>query len=341
MKRIQFTKGLFIVGAFLLGAFCRGSGEKIYVIKASLSQNPQEPQVRAVELFKEIVEEKSRGKVKVEIYPNNQLGNQRDVVEGIQLGTVQMSNIASVMAGFVRELNIFELPFLFENREHFYAVLDSEIGTSLRPAFRKRGFHLLGYFDAGVRHIMTVDKPLNAMADLEGLKVRTMENPLHLAAFKAFGANPMPMAYGELYTALEQRVIDGAEAANTNYLSKKLYEPAPYWAQVGWIHLVEYVIMSRYFYERMPVAYKKIIDEAATVMIHKEREWYSENEERALRSLTQERVKITYPDRKPFIEASQEVYREWAEKVGGMNLIERIIRFDYKHDTKPVKERGR
>ncbi|MEE8605336.1 MAG: TRAP transporter substrate-binding protein [Candidatus Aminicenantaceae bacterium] len=341
MKIIQIIKGLVIAGVLIFGLSCKSGGEKIYVIKASLSQNPQEPQVRAVELFKQIVEEKTAGKVRVEIYPNNQLGNQRDVVEGIQLGTVQMSNCASVLAGFVRELNIFELPFLFENRDHFYAVLDSAIGESLRPAFEKRGFHLLGYFDAGIRHVMTVDKPVNAIEDLKGLKIRTMENPLHLEAFKAFGANPMPMAYGELYTALEQHVIDGAEAANTNYFSKKFYEPAPNWAQVGWIHLIETVIMSRYFYERLPLEYKKIIDETAFLMIRKERQWYAESEEKALLQLVEEGVKITYPDRTPFAEASQKVYKEWAEKVGGMDLIERIIHFDYSQNKNSAEEKGR
>jgi len=128
-----------------------------------------------------------------------------------------MCNAAGVMANFVPELNIFELPCLFENREHFYAVLDSEIGESLRPAFEQKGFHLLGYFDCGVRHLMTINEPVNSIDDLNGKKIRTMENPAHLAAFKIFGANPMPLAYGELYTALEQKVIDGAEAANTNY----------------------------------------------------------------------------------------------------------------------------
>ncbi len=341
MKIIQIIKGLVIAGVLIFGLSCKSGGEKIYVIKASLSQNPQEPQVRAVELFKQIIEEKTAGKVRVEIYPNNQLGNQRDVVEGIQLGTVQMSNCASVLAGFVRELNIFELPFLFENRDHFYAVLDSAIGESLRPAFEKRGFHLLGYFDAGIRHVMTVDKPVNAIEDLKGLKIRTMENPLHLEAFKAFGANPMPMAYGELYTALEQHVIDGAEAANTNYFSKKFYEPAPNWAQVGWIHLIETVIMSRYFYERLPLEYKKIIDETAFLMIRKERQWYAESEEKALLQLVEEGVKITYPDRTPFAEASQKVYKEWAEKVGGMDLIERIIHFDYSQNKNSAEEKGR
>ncbi len=341
MKLPLILKGLVLVLIVTLCVLCKRGGERVHVIKASLSQNPQEPQVRAVELFKRIVEEKSEGKVKVEIYPNNQLGNQRDVVEGIQLGTIQMSNIASVLAGFVPELNIFELPFLFENKDHFYAVLDSKIGDSLEPAFEKRGFHLLGYFDAGVRHVMTVDGPVHSIRDLKGLKIRTMENPLHLAAFKAFGANPMPMAYGELYTALEQHVIDGAEAANTNYLSKKFYEPAPQWAMVGWIHLIETVIMSRYFYDRLPLEHQKIIDEAALEMIQKERQWYSESEDEALLQLVEEGVKVTRPDRRPFVKASQKVYKEWADRVGGMDLIERIIRFDYSQNDYPAKEKGK
>lgn len=328
MTLIKIIKTGALIFCLCAGFACQGGGEKNYVIKASFSQNPQEPQVRAGTLFKEIIEEKTGGRIEVRIYPNNQLGNQRDVVEGIQLGTVEMSNIASVMAGFVREVNLFELPFLFENKAHFYAVLDSEIGKSLQPAFAERGFHLLGFFDAGVRHIMTVNKEVNSMADMQGLKIRTMENPLHLEAFKAFGANPMPMAYGELYTALEQGVIDGAEAANTNYLSKKFYEPAPFWAQVGWIHLIEYVVMSRVFYEKLPDAFQQIVDEAAAEMIEKERQWYSEAEERALEVLKEEGVVITYPDRQEFREASRKVYREWADKVGGMDLIDRIITYD-------------
>jgi tripartite ATP-independent transporter DctP family solute receptor len=325
----------YLLLSLLLFVWIGCGGEKGYVIKFSLPQNPEEPQIQAVELFKQIVEERTAGEVRVQIYPNNQLGNQRDVTEGIQLGTIEMSNIASVMASFVPEVNIFELPFLFENRDHFYAVLDSDIGEALKPSFARRGFHYFGCFDAGVRHIMTVDKPLHSAADLEGLKIRTMENPLHLAAFKAFGANPLPMAYGELYTALEQKVIDGAEAAHTNYFSKKFYEAAPYWAQVGWIHLVEYVVMSRYFYERLPEEYRSIIDEAALRMIAHERMGYRTNDEITLQKLVAAGVQLTYPDKDRFLEASQEVYKEWAEKVGGMELIERIRRFNY---TSPAKE---
>jgi len=318
----------------ILGMSC-GANERAFVIKVSLPQNPEEPQIKAVEYFRQVVEEKTAGGVRVQIYPNNQLGNQRDVTEGIQLGTIEMSNVASVMASFVPEVNIFELPFLFENREHFYAVLDSEIGESLRSSFARRGFHYFGCFDAGVRHIMTVNKPLHTAADLVGLKIRTMENPLHLAAFKAFGANPLPMAYGELYTALEQKVIDGAEAANTNYFSKKFFEPAPYWAQIGWIHLVEYVVMSLYFYERLPDEYRMIIDDAAQQMIALERVGYRTADEETLQKLVDAGVQLTYPDKDKFLEASQQVYKDWAEKVGGMELIERIRRFEY---TSRIKE---
>lgn len=306
-----------------------GHRDGLMIIKFALSQNPGEPQVRAAVIFKRIVEQETAGRVRVDLYPNNQLGNQRDVIEGIQLGTVEMSNVASVLAAFVKEVNLFELPFLFDNRKHFHAVLDSEIGEGLQPFLARRGFHLLGYFDAGVRHIMTTDRPIDGLADLQGLKIRTMENPLHLATFKALGANPLPMAYGELYTALEQGVIDGAEAANTNYLSKRFYEPARNWAQVGWIHLVEYVVMSRVFYDRLPEDFRRIVDKAAAEMIARERQWYYEADSAALEELAAAGVQITHPDRTPFRQAARQVYIEWAERVGGMPLIERILNYAY------------
>jgi tripartite ATP-independent transporter DctP family solute receptor len=327
---------ILLLGMIVLGIACQSESEKTYLIKIGQGQTPGEPQIKAMELFKEIVENKTAGRLRVEVYPNNQLGNQRDVTEGIQLGTIQMASISSPMAGFVPESNLFELPFLFENRDHFYAVLDSEIGEGLKPAFARRGFYLLGYFDVGVRHIMTVNQPIHSFDDMGGLKIRTMENPVHLDAFRAFGANPIPMAYGEVYTALEQGVIDGAEAANTNYYAKKFFEPAPYWAQVGWIHLVEYVIVSRYFFERLPDEYKKVIEEVAQTMITKERQWYSANDIKFLENLKEKGVHVTYPERGPFREASRMVYQTWADKVGGMDLINKILNFDYQS----IKEGG-
>ena len=302
-----------------------GSGEDVVVLKAALSQNPSEPQVRAVELFADQVWEGTEGRVRVQVYPNNQLGNQRDVVEGLQMGSVELANIASVMASFVPETNLFELPFLFDGPGHFDRVMDSEIGQSLAPAFEAKGLHLLGYFDVGERHIMTTDRPVEGLDDLAGLKIRTMENRLHLATFKAFGANPLPMAYGELYTALEQGVIDGAEAADPNYFAKRFYEPAPFWSRVGWIRLIEYVVMSRSFYDGLTAEDRRAIDRAARAMISNERSWYRAEADSALERLREAGVTIITPDRGPFRDAARSLYEEWADRVGGIEIIETIL----------------
>ena len=314
----------FAAALALLTVGC-SSGEPVTVIKAALSQNPSEPQVRAVELFAELVTEGTEGRLSVQIYPSNQLGNQRDVVEGLQMGSVELANIASVMASFVPETNLFELPFLFDGPDHFDAVMDSRIGLSLAPAFERRGLHLLGYFDVGERHIMTTEHPVETLEDLSGLKIRTMENRLHLATFKAFGANPLPMAYGELYTALEQGVIDGAEAADPNYFAKRFYEPAPYWVRVGWIRLVEYVVMGRSFYEALSADDRVVIDRAARTMIVQQRAWYRAEADAALEQLREVGVTISSPDRGPFRAAARGVHEEWADRVGGMERIEAIL----------------
>lgn len=325
MRAARWAAGrVFAAVVSLLTAGC-GSGEPVTVIKAALSQNPSEPQVRAVELFSDLVAEGTDGRVVVQVYPSNQLGNQRDVVEGLQMGSVEMANIASVMASFVPETNLFELPFLFDGPEHFDAVMDSEIGQRLVPDFERRGLHLLGYFDVGERHIMTTDHPIETLEDLSGLKIRTMENRLHLATFEAFGANPLPMAYGELYTALEQGVIDGAEAADPNYFAKRFYEPAPYWVRVGWIRLVEYVVMGRSFYEALSADDRAVIDRAARTMIVQQREWYRAEADDALERLREAGVTISTPDREPFRAAARGVYEEWADRVGGIERIEAIL----------------
>jgi len=314
---------LCLVALTLFGC---GPRDQEIIIKAALSQNPGEPQVVAMQSFKRSIESRTSGRISVRLYPNNQLGNQRDVVEGLQIGSIEVSNIASVMSAFVPETNLFELPFLFDSPAHFDSVLDGAIGQSLQPAFERRGLHLLGYFDAGERHIMTTSRPVQTLEDMRGLKIRTMENPLHLAAFRAFGANPLPMAYGELYTALEQGVIDGGEAADPNYYSKRFYEPAPFWARIGWIRLLEYVIMSRSFYEGLSEGDRLIIDAAAREMILEQRALYRAEADSALAKLQEAGVRVSYPDREQFREAARAVYTDWADRVGGMALVEDIVR---------------
>ncbi|MCK5608136.1 TRAP transporter substrate-binding protein [Candidatus Pacearchaeota archaeon] len=304
--------------------------EDVFIMKIDSAAPLEEPGSQALLRYAELVNERSEGRIRAILYPAGALGMNRDVTEGLQLGTIEVQMASnSPLAVFVPSLNIFELPFLFENNEHMFAVLDSEIGRSYIPDLEKHGFHLLGYFTYGVRHIMTTRRSVGSIEDLKGLKIRTMESPVHLDAFKAFGANPLPMAYNELFVALQTGMIDGAEAANSNYYSKRFFEVAPNWAQVGWIRLVAPIIMGKKFYDKLPPDLQKIVDESLQELVDYERNLYTEVDEQRLEQLKAAGVKITYPDRVPFIEASKKVYDKWADKVGGSEKIQAIVDFEY------------
>lgn len=299
------------------------------IIKFSLSQAASEPAPLAAQAFAEELAELSGGSIVVEVYPDNQLGSERDVIEGLQLHTVEMVDPANaVVTNFIPELSIFELPMLFENKEHVYAVLD-DIGMTYAELCEAQGFKLLGWFDMGSRHIMTVKKPINSIEDLHGLKIRTQEAAGNMAGFTAFGAAPTPMAYNELYTALESGVLDGAEAANTNYYLKAFYEVAPNWAICGWLECVNPVLMDLEFWNNLTAEEQRWVQEAADNMIQLEREEYAKSEEVYLEELKKAGVNITYPDIAPFKEASKKAWEEFADIVGGMDKIEAVVNYEY------------
>jgi len=282
------------------------------VIKAGHSAAATEPYHTGFEYFKKRVEELTKGKVEVQLFPNRTLGNERDMIEGLLLGTVHVTVPSNaVMAGFVPETKVFDLPFLFRDRTHMYSVMDGPVGADLGDRMRAKGFRLLSYYEAGIRHIMTNKKSLTKLDDLKGLKIRTMENPVHLDAFRAMGASPLPMAYGEVYTALQQGVIDGAEAANTNYEAQKFYEVAPNWAMVAWTTLVADMIMGEKFFQSLPADVQKAVVQAAQESARVEREAYAKSEDVALATLKAKGVKITTPDPEPFRKASQSVYAKF------------------------------
>jgi len=303
-------------------------GFKVRTITVGVSTIPGEPPTVAMRKFAELVEERTNGKIKVVVHDSGALGMDRDLIEGVQLGTVQMHMAAnSPLAAFVPELMVFEMPFLFRDFEHFDSMLDSDLAWSYAPALEEQGFHLLGFLSYGVRHIMTTEKAINSMADMKGLKIRTMENAAHLDAYRAFGASPLPLSYSELYPSLETGVIDGAEAANSNYWGHKFYEVAPNWTQVSWLHLVAPLILNKSFYDSLPPDLQKILDDTGKEIATFERKLYNDRDAELLSQLEEKGAKITYPDREPFEKAAQTVYEKWADKVGGADKIQAIANF--------------
>ena len=282
--------------------------EKI-VLRAGHPANADEPYHLGLVEMARIVKEKSNGRVEIQIYPAMQLGSEKAMIEGLLLGTMDIVVTANgSLTNFVPQLGILDLPFLFRNRNHMYRVMDGAVGQEFKKSMEERGFHLLGFYDAGVRHIMTSNKPINAYEDLQGLKIRTMPVPAHIASFNAFGANAVAVDYGELYGGLQTGLIDGAEAANTNYNLKKFYEVAPHWAQIGWVILAADAIMSQKRFHSLPPDIQDILTEAGRQSAVLERQAYADSDNSLLSVLQSKGVKVTYPDPAPFREASNEVY---------------------------------
>lgn len=301
------------------------SQERELVIKASSSSAVNEPTVKALQLFGEEVAARTAGRIRVEVYPNNGLGNEREVVELTILGAVELTCPSNApLATFVPELMVFDLPYLFRNRDHMYEVLDGPLGQGFADPLRRRGLRLLGYFDLGLRHLMTRDRVVQGLPDMAGLKIRTMENSLHLEAFQSFGASPLPMAYGEVYTALEQGVIDGADAARSNFFAKRFYEVAPHWAEIGWMYLVAPLVMNDRFYNSLSAEDQEAVRQAARGAIQWERSEYQRQEREALERLLEAGVQLTRPDRSDFMEAARAVWSGSSNHVD-MDLVDSIV----------------
>ena len=263
------------------------------ILKAGHTANPDEPYHKGMLELKRIVEKETNGEVEIQIFPNGQLGSEKEMIEGLKLGTVDITSPSNGnLTNFVPELGIFDLPFLFRDRPHMYKAMDGAPGKKLSKAMSKKGFRLLGFYEAGVRHIMTTKKPINSIDDIKGLKIRTMGVPAHVSSFNAFGAKATPMAYAELYGALQQNVVDGAEAANTNYNSKKFYEVAPHWAQIGWTALVADLIMSEKKFKSLPKNVQKALLKGGLASAAVERKAYADSDNSLLDKLKARGVKV-------------------------------------------------
>ncbi|MEO1204605.1 MAG: TRAP transporter substrate-binding protein, partial [Pseudomonadota bacterium] len=183
----------------------------------------------------------------------------------------------------------------------------------------------LAFYEAGVRHIMTSERPVHSIDDLAGLKMRTMQVPAHIASFNAFGANAVAVDYSELYGGLQTGLVDGAEAANTNYSNKKFYEVAPYWAQLGWVMLTADVLMSSERFDALPADVQTILEDASIRSARYERRLYADSDNSLLETLEARGVIVTYPDPAPFRDASTEVYEAFITNDADRALLEAIL----------------
>lgn len=238
-----------------------------HVISAGDTQN------QAYEYFAELVNERSDGRITVEVYPDSQLGGEREMIEAVQAGNLEMTAPSvGVLANFDDSLQVFDFPFIFEDATTAYEVLDSEIGTDLLSGIEESGLTSLGWGENGFRNLAMVNDTVILPEDMKGQKLRTMQVPMHIAYWESIGAAPTPMAFPEVFTALQQGVVDGVENPFELMYSAKFTEPATKLTDLRWIYDPEIILIGKDYLAGLPAADQEIITTAADDMIVKLRE---------------------------------------------------------------------
>ncbi|MEY2685655.1 MAG: hypothetical protein RJA09_2800 [Pseudomonadota bacterium] len=261
MKRLMMKTLLAAVAAT---AFTTAFAQE-RVIKFANQNNKGHPIVMGMEKFAEIVAAKSGGKIKVNIFPGGTLGSDQANVSALQGGTLEMASMNSgIFASQVKEFAIFDFPFMFGNTKEADAVMDSAFGKGLHKKLEDKGLVGLGYYELGFRNITNGKRPINTVADLEGLKLRVIPNPINVDWVKALGANPTPLPWPEVYAALEQKAVDGQENPVATINSAKLYEVQKHMVLSNHQYNPQSVVISKKFWEKLTPAEQKIIQDAAT-----------------------------------------------------------------------------
>jgi len=303
-----------------------GSGD-VTTIKFSAINNAKHPAVRALnEKFKVLVEEKSQGKMKVEVFDNAQLGGERDVIEHLQLGTVQMAYISPVLGNVDPKINILDLPYLFKDYAHLDSVLDGELGKEVLkdlPDKKLRGF---AYLENGFRQVTNSKVEINSPKDLQGLKIRVPEAPISIANLKSLGANVVTMSFNELYSGLQQQVVDGQENAYPTINSSKFFEVQKYVAETNHMWGAFIIVGSEKWFSKLPDDQKKIIQEAADETSKYQRQIFREEVEKDKKTLIENGMKVTTPDLAPFRELSTPVYEDFYKKNPNLKELVQKIR---------------
>lgn len=287
------------------------------------------PYVDGAKKFKELVEQRSGGKIKVNIYPGGQLGAEREINEAILEGSIQIGVGAGAMANLAPIYNIVQVPFLIQGQKHMTAIATGEVGKKLAQKIEEQaGFRVLAWFSTGDSPIETVKKPVRSPADLAGVKIRVIETPVLVDAMKALGANPTPMPYTEVYTGLKQGVIEGAHLDVLSVDTLKIYEVAKYmtdWTQITFVSEPRPVIMSAKYFDSLTPEQQTLIRDAMQEAAAYERQVFLDKMAAIRDKLVQQGVTITKVDADAFVEKVKPVWQKYADQLNAQDLLQDII----------------
>ena len=283
---------------------------------------PENPYGQGADYFAKLVKERTNGEVVIQVYPSSQLGNQRDLVEGLTFGTVDMTLTGTAVLGnFIPEVAVFDLPFIFRDIPHAYMALDT-VGMELCKKGEARGMITLAIWENGVRHMTNNKLPIRKPKDMKGLKIRVMEQPVYIEMMKALGASPTPMAMSELYTALQKGIIDGQENPLAHIATKRFYEVQKYISLTGHTYAAEPLVISTIAWKKLSPTEQKILRQAALDARDWQRELCRNLESKFLRVILDSgKSEINDDvDKAAFAAATKPVWKRYSNKFGSANI---------------------
>jgi len=294
-------------------------------IKLAHGLDINHPVHKAMELMGEELQKKSDGKLKLEIYPSQQLGSERQCLELLQIGSLGMTKVsAAVMENFAPDMKVFGLPFLFKNKAHRFKVLDGKIGKELLDGGTKYWLKGLGYYDAGSRSFYTKEKQINSPSDLKGMKIRVMESATAMNMVKKLGGSPTPISAGELYTALQQGVVDGAENNPPTFYLSRQYEVCKYYSLDEHTAIPDVLIIGTHLWDKLNKQEQKWLQESVDISVKYQRELWEQSENEALAAVKKAGVEVVIPDKSKFIDKVKTMFDEYKDDEKVYQLIQQI-----------------
>lgn len=316
---------MFIVLLVTLTSFSSCISKKeVKTIKLAHSLDINHSVHKGMEFMAEKIREKSKGTLRLDLYPNGQLGTERQCLELLQIGSLGMTKVsAAVMENFCPNMQVLGLPYLFRDRQHSYDVLDGPIGKRLLDEGQEYWLKGMTFFDAGYRSFYT-KSPVKTPEDLQGMKIRVMESVTAMNMVRALGGAPTPISWGEIYTSLQQGVVDGAENNPPSFYLSRHYEVCKYYTLDEHTSVPDILVMSTHAWKRLSEEEQKWVSEAVAEATEVQRKLWQESEETSLEAVIKAGVEVIRPDKSKFAEMTQNLLDDYKDNNEMYSLIQQI-----------------
>lgn len=318
-KRLRIA---VMVTAVSLLAGLLGTAQAQTNMKISISIGKDSHQGVGIDTFAQEVEKRTNGRYKIQTFYSGSLGGERESIESVQLGTQELTLTSTgPVPNFVPEARILDIPFLFRDKAHARAVLDGPIGQELLTKFESKGFKALAWSENGVRHMTNSKRAVNSPSDLKGLKMRTMENPVHVAAYKGLGIVTTPMAFPEVFTALQQGTVDGQENPLSVIMAAKFDQVQKHLSLTGHVYSPAIILMNKAAFDKLAAADKTAFLEAAKVAAKANRDRVDVDDAKGVADLRSKGMQVVENvDKSKFMDQLKPVFEQFEKQFGKTNI---------------------